>query len=162
MNLSTGGTYYTIAKNIGQGDSVQSDNLVIEPCVSQQACNQAFSFYKVKNNCLTGMPTAVLYTVEAGTYCSDTASVEELNWLAYTSEQANAQNHANQEGLCIVGSGANPCIKDYGVGMLEVWGQPGATVKVYRASDEMVLFEMVIPASGQLIINHEFLIGEYT
>ena len=44
--------------------------------------------------------------------------------------------------------------------MLDVWGQPGATVKAYRASDELVLFEMVIPASGQLIINHEFLIGE--
>lgn len=32
LNLAQGGTYYTIAKKVGQTDSAQSENLVITPC----------------------------------------------------------------------------------------------------------------------------------
>ena len=50
-----------------------------------------------RDNCLTGTPTTVEYTIPAG-LVTGPQTVEHLNWLAYVQAQADAQEYANEEG----------------------------------------------------------------
>lgn len=121
-------------------------------------CNESFTITKQRNNCPSGTPQSVSYTVPANSFCGNYSSQGDANWAAYIGSLTAAQTYANANALCVACSGANPCVTEYEVGRIVVRGTPGSIAKVYKG--DLVLFEMPIPATGELEIKHDFLIGE--
>lgn len=70
-----------------------------ETCGGGSYTNVAITQVFTKQGCGAGFtPTAVVYTVPAGTYTAD--DQETANNLAYADMQNNGQNYANQNGQC--------------------------------------------------------------
>jgi hypothetical protein len=87
----------SIFKKICYNYSGQQDDCSSAVIYANETKSQTF----FKNNCTGGKEgTSVKYTIPAGTYFSN-LSVAAANNLAFDDINANGQNYANQNGLCL-------------------------------------------------------------